>query len=125
MPVLACEPRCCRRQPLIFPGREACEPSINFSHQRLRLGSPSPQPQPTLPNLFTHSTAEGYTLNTGPSSTSPKMDDEARAVNREANIKETIRFWRAWKTVHQMCQDRVRDNSSSPMRDPRADVFCS
>lgn len=34
------------------------------------------------------------------------MDDEA-AANREANLKEAIRFWRAWKTVHQMCQDRV------------------
>ncbi|PSR73855.1 RNA polymerase [Coniella lustricola] len=33
------------------------------------------------------------------------MDDEA-AANREANLKEAIRFWRAWKTVHQMCQDR-------------------
>lgn len=36
------------------------------------------------------------------------MDDESN-LNREANVRETVRFWRAWKTVHQMCQDRVCD----------------
>lgn len=41
------------------------------------------------------------------------MDEEAAALNREANIKETIRFWRAWKTVHQMCQDRVCDTAQT------------
>lgn len=53
------------------------------------------------------------------------MDDEARAVNREANIKETIRFWRAWKTVHQMCQDRVCDTTSPPLRNLCANTLCS
>lgn len=43
------------------------------------------------------------------------MEDEAVA-NREANLKETIRFWRAWKTVHQMCQDRVCDITSPSLR---------
>lgn len=31
--------------------------------------------------------------------------------NRDANIKETVRFWRAWKTVHQLCKDRVCDEN--------------
>lgn len=35
--------------------------------------------------------------------------DEDGSSNREANLKEAVRFWRAWKTVHQMCQDRVCD----------------
>lgn len=37
---------------------------------------------------------------------SPTMDEEGQ-TNREANLKEAVRFWRAWKTVHQMCKDRV------------------
>lgn len=37
------------------------------------------------------------------------MDEEGQ-TNREANLKEAVRFWRAWKTVHQMCKDRVCDN---------------
>ena len=36
------------------------------------------------------------------------MADEGSG-NREANVKETVRFWRAWKTVHQLCKDRVCD----------------
>ncbi|KAH8759311.1 RNA polymerase [Diaporthe sp. PMI_573] len=32
--------------------------------------------------------------------------DEDGSSNREANLKEAVRFWRAWKTVHQMCKDR-------------------
>lgn len=36
------------------------------------------------------------------------MADEGNG-NRDANVKETVRFWRAWKTVHQLCKDRVRD----------------
>lgn len=37
--------------------------------------------------------------------------DEDGSSNREANLKEAVRFWRAWKTVHQMCKDRVCDNT--------------
>lgn len=33
------------------------------------------------------------------------MDEDGNS-NREANLKEAVRFWRAWKTVHQMCKDR-------------------
>lgn len=36
------------------------------------------------------------------------MADEGSG-NRDANMKETVRFWRAWKTVHQLCKDRVCD----------------
>lgn len=39
------------------------------------------------------------------------MDEEGQ-TNREANLKEAVRFWRAWKTVHQMCKDRVCDKPS-------------
>lgn len=40
--------------------------------------------------------------------------DEDGGSNREANLKEAVRFWRAWKTVHQMCKDRVRRTQYLP-----------
>lgn len=40
--------------------------------------------------------------------------DEDGGSNREANLKEAVRFWRAWKTVHQMCKDRVRTTQYLP-----------
>lgn len=43
------------------------------------------------------------------------MDEEGQ-TNREANLKEAVRFWRAWKTVHQMCKDRVCDNQVTPIQ---------
>lgn len=47
------------------------------------------------------------------------MDEEGQ-TNREANLKEAVRFWRAWKTVHQMCKDRVCDNKV-----PFTQAFCA
>lgn len=43
------------------------------------------------------------------------MDEEAALANKEANLKETIRFWRAWRTAHQMCRDRVCDTRPSSL----------
>lgn len=44
----------------------------------------------------------------------PIMDEDGQ-TNREANLKEAVRFWRAWKTVHQMCKDRVCSNNKAPL----------
>lgn len=35
------------------------------------------------------------------------MDDEETTANT-VFARETSRLWRAWKTVHEMLQDRVR-----------------
>lgn len=54
------------------------------------------------------------------------MADEGSG-NRDANVKETVRFWRAWKTVHQLCKDRVCDTNhpSSVLRTFARMLFCS
>ncbi|EON96571.1 putative dna-directed rna polymerases ii 24 kda polypeptide protein [Phaeoacremonium minimum UCRPA7] len=33
------------------------------------------------------------------------MDEEGNS-NRDANARETLKFWRSWRTVHEMVQDR-------------------
>lgn len=33
--------------------------------------------------------------------------------NSNVFAKETTRLWRAWRTIHEMVQDRVRTQSSS------------
>jgi hypothetical protein len=35
------------------------------------------------------------------------MDDSS---NSDVRFKETVRLWRAWKTVHEMVADRVRSH---------------
>jgi DNA-directed RNA polymerase I, II, and III subunit RPABC1 len=37
---------------------------------------------------------------------SSAIDDERRAKLREAGERESSRLWRAWRTVHEMVQDR-------------------
>jgi DNA-directed RNA polymerase I, II, and III subunit RPABC1 len=33
-------------------------------------------------------------------------EDEQRAKQREAGDRDTARLWRAWRTIHEMIQDR-------------------
>ncbi|ROW05230.1 hypothetical protein VSDG_00066 [Cytospora chrysosperma] len=49
------------------------------------------------------------------------MADEGSG-NRDANMKETVRFWRAWKTVHQLCKDRGYELSDEEVN-PSLDSF--
>lgn len=52
-----------------------------------------------------------------------KMDEDGNP-NREANTKETVRFWRAWKTVHEMCLDRVHQNRETGECDDQLLIVC-
>jgi DNA-directed RNA polymerase I, II, and III subunit RPABC1 len=43
------------------------------------------------------------------------MEDDNANNNASVFAKETTRLWRAWRTIHEMVQDRVR-SAFSPLR---------
>lgn len=51
------------------------------------------------------------------------MDDTAtqeRAKLQADGEKELVRLWRAWRTIHEMCFDRVRTFFSSQLCRPQS-----
>jgi len=35
------------------------------------------------------------------------MDAGSERTDEEKNLRECRRLWRAWRTIHELCQDRV------------------